>query len=84
MVWSTIRTYVASKPVVFMNTSTSYTYDSDLMPGCAVTAQGMTCPTASNVVKVIPSSLVSGTVAPASNVIHVTSPMVAQPTMIQG
>jgi len=42
------------------------------------------CPPLQNVVKVIPSSLVSGTVAPASNVIHVTSPMVAQPTMIQG
>eukprot|EP00291_Cryptomonas_curvata_P012605 CAMPEP_0172182878 /NCGR_PEP_ID=MMETSP1050-20130122/18649_1 /TAXON_ID=233186 /ORGANISM="Cryptomonas curvata, Strain CCAP979/52" /LENGTH=162 /DNA_ID=CAMNT_0012856383 /DNA_START=119 /DNA_END=605 /DNA_ORIENTATION=+ len=38
-----------------MNTQTSYTYDTDLMPGCEVTAQGLACPTAQKVVKVIPS-----------------------------
>ena len=53
----------SSKPVVFMNTTTSYSYDSDLMPGCKVTDQGLACPTASHMVKVIPSNAATAVAA---------------------
>ena len=36
MTWTTIRSYVASRPVVFMNTTTSYTYDSSDPPAPAL------------------------------------------------
>ena len=62
--WTTIRSYMASKPVVFMNTTTSYSYDSSLMPGCEVTAQGLACPTASHAVKVVPNGAPQEAMAP--------------------
>jgi len=46
-----------------MNTTTSYSYDSDLMPGCKVTDQGLACPTASRMVKVIPSNAAPAAIA---------------------